>query len=45
MHYTYNMKYIRKTITITEEQEKWIKDNCINLSRFIQKELDKKIKK
>ena len=43
MHYTYNMKYVRKTITITEKQDKWIKDNCINFSRLVQKELDKKI--
>ena len=28
---------ITKTITITEEQEKWIKDKSINLSRFVQK--------
>lgn len=41
----YNMRYIRKTITITEAQEKWIKDNCINLSRLIQKVIDEKIKK
>ena len=46
MYNTYykEMKYIKKTITITEKQEKWIKDNSINLSRFVQKEIDKKCK-
>ena len=37
------MKYIRKTITITEEQNKWLKDNCINFSRLIQKHLEKEM--
>ena len=32
---------IHKTITITEEQEKWITDNSINLSRFVQKNIEK----
>lgn len=31
-----------KTITITDEQEEWIKDNDINLSRFVQKRIDEK---
>lgn len=32
-----------KTITITDEQEFWIKENDINLSRFVQKKLDERI--
>jgi len=45
-YYTYNknMKYVKKTITITEEQAKWIEDTSINLSRFVQKKIDKEIK-
>lgn len=41
----YNMEYIKKTITITKEQNEWVKENCINLSRLVQKELNKKMKK
>ncbi len=39
------MEYIKKTITITKEQDEWIKEDCINLSRLVQKELNKKMKK
>ena len=39
------MEYIKKTITITKEQNEWVKENCINLSRLVQKELNKKMKK
>lgn len=41
MYYTYYMEYIKKTITITKEQAKWVEENAINLSRFVQKALDK----
>jgi len=34
-------EYIKKTITITKEQAKWIKDKMINLSRFVQNAIDK----
>ena len=43
--YYKKMKYVKKTITIPEEQAKWIKDNSINLSRFVQKKIDKEMKK
>ncbi len=33
-----------KTITITNEQEEYIKDKSLNLSRFVQKALDERIK-
>jgi len=39
------MEYIKKTITIKKEQEDWIKQNNINLSRLVQAELDRRIKK
>lgn len=39
----YNMPFVKKTITITKEQDKWIKENCINLSRMVQKVLQEKI--
>lgn len=29
-----------KHITITEEQEEWIQDHYLNLSRFVQDKLD-----
>ncbi len=31
---------IYKSITIKKEHEQWIKDNSINLSRYIQKKID-----
>ena len=37
-------KFIHKNVSITEKQEKWIKDKCINLSRFLQKRLDEEVK-
>lgn len=40
----YNMEnatYVKKTITILKEQSGWIDENAINLSRFVQKALDK----
>jgi post-segregation antitoxin (ccd killing protein) len=36
---------IHKAITITKEQEKWIKDNCINLSRLVQKSIEREMVK
>jgi len=39
------MVYVKKTITITSEQNKWIDENCINLSRLVQKIINKKLKK
>jgi post-segregation antitoxin (ccd killing protein) len=37
-------KYIRKTITIREDQEKFIQSKSINLSRFVQKKIDAEMK-
>ena len=36
---------IRKNVTITEDQEKWLKTNHINFSRWIQDKLDEERKK
>jgi len=36
---------VRKNISITEDQARWVKDNHINLSRFVQDKLDKEINK
>lgn len=33
-----------KTITITDEQEEWLKETDLNLSRFVQRKLDERIK-
>jgi hypothetical protein len=33
----------RKTITIREDQEEWIQENHLNLSSFVQEQLDKLI--
>ena len=33
-------EYVRKNITITKKQEKYVRDNSINLSRFVQKKID-----
>lgn len=45
MYNTYYMvEYIKKTITITKEQAKWIKDKSISLSRFVQKAIGKIMK-
>ena len=38
------MNFVRKNISITKEQEKFIKKENINLSRLVQFALDKKIK-
>jgi len=39
------MEYVKKTITITKKQAKWISDNSINLSRLVQKTIEQKNKK
>ena len=33
-------KYVRKTITIKADQERFIQEKSINLSRFVQKKID-----
>lgn len=35
--------YIPKTITIRSDHEEFLKKNCINLSRFVQKKIDEVI--
>jgi len=32
--------YVPKTITIREDQSKYIEENSLNLSKFVQKKLD-----
>lgn len=47
-YYTYNMvkkEYVKKTITILKEQSQWINDNAVNLSRFVQKNIEKAMHK
>jgi len=34
------MSRLRKTITIRKDQERWIEDNHLSLSRFVQDKLD-----
>lgn len=29
-----------KTVSIRDDQDRWIQDNCLNLSKFLQKMLD-----
>lgn len=45
MYHTYYMAFIKKTITISKEQNEWLESNCINLSRLVQKVIDNKCKK
>jgi hypothetical protein len=33
-------KYVPKAITIREDQAKYIEENSLNLSKFVQKKLD-----
>jgi len=42
MHYAY-MK--RKSITISDDQAKWVTEKHINLSRFVQAKIDEEMKK
>lgn len=39
------MIMIHKHITIREDQEEWVKENHINLSRFVQAKIDEEMKK
>ena len=34
----------RRNITIRDDQAEWVKENCLNLSRFVQKKLDELMK-
>ncbi len=34
---------VYKSITIKEEHEKWVRDNSINLSRYVQKKIQMEI--
>jgi len=36
---------VTTTITITEEQKKWIEDNSLNLSKFVRKKLEEEMRK
>ena len=40
-----NGKYIPKTLTIREDQAKFIEKNSLNLSKFVQKKLDELMQK
>ena len=43
-HKAYSMHTVkRKTITIREDQEEWIQENHLNLSSFVQEQLDELI--
>ena len=37
--------YVRKTITIKDYQDEWLRRNHINFSRWVQAKLDEEIKK
>jgi len=37
--------FVKKSITIRDDQAKWVKDNTVNLSRFVQSKLDEEMKK
>jgi len=39
------IKYVKKNISITENQAEWIKDNWVNLSRFVQVKLEEVMSK
>jgi len=38
-------KMVKKSITITEEQDRWLEENSINLSKFVRKCIEEKMKK
>jgi len=40
-----NNNYVKKSITIKKYQEEWIKENHINLSRFVQSKIDEAMTK
>lgn len=39
------MAYVRKSVSIRIDQEKWVRKTHLNLSRFLQAALDKQIGK
>jgi len=39
------MRMKRKSITIREDQAKWVEEKHINLSRFVQAKIDEEMKK
>lgn len=40
-----NMTFMRRTISITKEQDKWVEYNCISLSKLTQKAIESKMRK
>ena len=38
-------KMVKKSITITEEQDRWLEENSINLSKFVRKCIEEKMEK
>ncbi len=43
-YYVYNTRVAkRKNITVRDDQEEWIQENHLNLSRFVQDKLDELI--
>ena len=38
-----NHTMIRKSLTIQERHEVWIQENCVNLSKFVRKQIDQEI--
>jgi len=36
------MNNIRRIVSLTKEQDKWLKDNTISLSKFVQKAINEK---
>lgn len=38
------MGYVRKSISIREDQNEWLKEHSINLSRLVQRALDQLMK-
>ena len=39
------MEYITKSVSITKEQNDWIQEKSISLSKFLQKKLQEEIEK
>lgn len=37
------MSRVRKNITIREEQEEWLEDNHVSLSKFVQAKIDEEM--
>ena len=38
-------EYVKKHITLKKEHAEWVEKNCINLSRFVQRQIDEEIEK